>query len=57
MDKATQTIIENLHKNTGKTLDEWIEIIKKQNLKQLIQPTRCAHTKSTFPMYPKSTGK
>jgi predicted transport protein len=31
MDKATQTMIENLHKNTGKTLVEWIEIIKKEN--------------------------
>jgi hypothetical protein len=31
MDKATQTIIENLYKNTGKTLENWIEIVKKQN--------------------------
>lgn len=31
MDKATQTMIENLHKNTGKTLEQWIEIVKKQN--------------------------
>lgn len=31
MDKATQTMIENLHKNTGKTLDQWIEIVKQQN--------------------------
>ena len=30
MDKATQTMIENLHKNTGKTLDQWIDIVKKQ---------------------------
>lgn len=30
MDKATQTMIENLHKNTGKTLEQWIEIVKKQ---------------------------
>lgn len=28
MDKATQTMIENLHKNTGKTLEEWIGIVK-----------------------------
>lgn len=33
MDKATQTMIENLHKNTGKTLEQWIEIIKKENFK------------------------
>lgn len=25
MDKATQTMIENLLKNTGKTLEEWIQ--------------------------------
>jgi len=31
MDKATLTMIDNLHKNTGKTLQEWIEIVKKQN--------------------------
>ncbi len=30
MDKATQTMIENLHKNTGKTLGQWIEIVKTQ---------------------------
>jgi len=32
MDKAIQTMIENLHKNTGKTLDQWIEIVRKQNI-------------------------
>lgn len=31
MDKAIQTMIENLHKNTGKTLEQWIDIVKKQN--------------------------
>jgi len=31
MDKATQTMIENLHKNTGKTLEQWIDIVKKKN--------------------------
>lgn len=31
MDKATQTMIENLYKNTGKSLDQWIEIVKKQS--------------------------
>ena len=31
MDKATQTMIDNLHKNTGKTLEQWIEIVKSQN--------------------------
>lgn len=32
MDKAIQTMIENLHKNTGKTLAQWISIVKKQNI-------------------------
>lgn len=31
MDKAAQTMIENLHKNTGKTLEQWIELVKKEN--------------------------
>ncbi|HCN37836.1 MAG: DUF4287 domain-containing protein [Saprospiraceae bacterium] len=31
MDKATQTMIDNLHKNTGKSLEQWIEIVKSQN--------------------------
>ena len=31
MDKATLTMIENLHKNTGKPLEQWIDIVKKQN--------------------------
>ncbi len=31
MDKAIQTMIENLYKKTGKTLEQWIEIVKKQN--------------------------
>ena len=30
MDKATQTMIENLHKNTGKTLEQWIDIVNSQ---------------------------
>ena len=31
IDKATQTMINNLYKNTGKTLEQWIEIVKSQN--------------------------
>ena len=31
MDKATLTMIENLQKNTGKSLEQWIEIVKSQN--------------------------
>ena len=28
MDQTEKTMIENLHKNTGKTLEQWIEIVK-----------------------------
>lgn len=31
MDQAAQTMIDNLHKNTGKSLEEWILIVKKEN--------------------------
>lgn len=34
MDKAMLTMIENLHKNTGKTLEQWIDIVKKQNFEK-----------------------
>ena len=34
MDKATQTMIDNLHKNTGKTLEQWIEIVTKKNFEK-----------------------
>ncbi|GAB4255440.1 MAG: hypothetical protein Kow0027_22120 [Saprospiraceae bacterium] len=34
MDKAEQTMLDNLFKNTGKTLEEWIEIVKKQNFEK-----------------------
>lgn len=30
MDKATEAMIENLHKNTGKTLEQWITIVTKE---------------------------
>ncbi len=30
MDKATQTMIDNLAKNTGNTLDQWISIVQKE---------------------------
>jgi len=32
MDKAIQTMIENLQKNTGKTLEQWISIVAKQQI-------------------------
>ena len=31
MDKATQTMIDNLVKNTGKTLEQWIEIVRMES--------------------------
>ena len=31
MDKASQTMLDNLHKNTGKTLEQWIDIVAKEN--------------------------
>jgi predicted transport protein len=34
MDKAEQTMIDNLFKNTGKTLEQWIDIVKKQNFEK-----------------------
>lgn len=32
MDKGTQTMIDNLAKNTGKTLEQWIAIVTKENI-------------------------
>ncbi len=34
MDKSEQTMLDNLLKNTGKTLDQWIEIVKKENFEK-----------------------
>ncbi len=34
MDKAALTMIENLHKNTGKTLDQWMDIVRKGNFQK-----------------------
>lgn len=31
MDKGLQTMLDNLKKNSGKSLDQWIKIVKKQN--------------------------
>ncbi|MEZ5308347.1 MAG: DUF4287 domain-containing protein [Pyrinomonadaceae bacterium] len=31
VDKAAQTMIDNLARNTGKSLDEWIAIVRKEN--------------------------
>lgn len=32
MDQATQTMIDNLHKNTGKSLEEWIAVVDSAQL-------------------------
>ena len=32
MDKAAQTMIENLYKKTGKTLDEWVGIVRNEKI-------------------------
>jgi predicted transport protein len=34
MDQAAKTMIENLEKNTGKSLDEWIAIVRKENFEK-----------------------
>lgn len=34
MDKAVITMIENLYKNTGKTLEEWITIVRKESFEK-----------------------
>lgn len=34
MDQAIQTMIDNLKKNTGKSLDEWIVIVRKEKLEK-----------------------
>lgn len=34
MEKAVQSMIDNLHKNTGKTLEQWVEIVETQNLEK-----------------------
>ena len=34
MDKATQTMIENLSKNTGKTLEQWIAMVHTENFEK-----------------------
>ncbi|HLO81693.1 MAG TPA: DUF4287 domain-containing protein [Chitinophagaceae bacterium] len=34
IDKATQTMIDNLQKNTGKSLDQWTALVKKKNFEK-----------------------
>lgn len=34
MDKALETMISNLKKNTGKSLDQWVKIVQKENFEK-----------------------
>jgi hypothetical protein len=34
MDKAAQTMIDNLHKNTGKMLEEWVDIVRNETFEK-----------------------
>ena len=34
MDKAEQTMVDNLQKNTGKSLDQWIEVVQKEGFEK-----------------------
>ena len=34
MDKALQTMIENMPEKTGKKLEEWFEVLKKENIEK-----------------------
>ena len=34
LDKAEKTMLDNLFKNTGKTIEQWIDIVKKQKFEK-----------------------
>ena len=34
MAKGEGTMVDNLYKNTGKTLEQWIEIVRKENFEK-----------------------
>jgi len=34
MDKAEKTMIENLYKNTGRTLDQWVNLVRKEKFEK-----------------------
>jgi predicted transport protein len=48
MDPAVKTMIENLHKNTGKTLEQWIEIVKKSGFAKHGEVIRFLKEKHAF---------
>lgn len=48
MDKAAQTMIDNLHKNTGKTLEQWIAIVNKENFEKHVEIIKFLKGKHEF---------
>lgn len=48
MDKAEQTMLNNLYNNTGKTLEQWIEIGKKQNFEKYGEILKYLKEKHSF---------
>lgn len=48
MDQAAKTMIENLKKNTGKSLDQWVTIVRKQNFEKHGQIIKFLKTDHSF---------
>lgn len=48
MDKAEQTMMDNLLKNTGKTLDQWVAIVRKENFEKHGQILQFLKEKHSF---------
>lgn len=48
MDKAVQTMIDNLQKNTGKSLDEWIKIVKNTGIEKHSEIVKYLKTEHDF---------
>ncbi|MEN2283665.1 DUF4287 domain-containing protein [Algoriphagus sp. SE2] len=48
MDQAAQTMIDNLEKNYGKSLDEWVSIVKKENFSKHGEILKFLKTKHGF---------
>ncbi|MCB0661981.1 MAG: DUF4287 domain-containing protein [Saprospiraceae bacterium] len=48
MDDAAQTMIQNLHEKTGKSLEEWIAIVKKQSFEKHGQILKYLKTEYDF---------
>ena len=48
MDEAAKTMIENLHKNTGKSLEEWVKILAAEKLEKHGQMIKFLKEKHSF---------